>query len=128
MALVKEGLYYSKSHEWVEVEGDSARIGISDFAQNELGDLVFAEAGPVGKVVSAGQVIGVVESVKMASDLFSPISGEIIANRPDLGDQPEMINSDPYGVWFVTIRMSNPAELDALMDAPAYEAFCQTEG
>lgn len=125
MAVVKEGLLYSRSHEWIAVEGKLARIGITDHAQAELGDMVFAEAVPAGRRVDAGQAIGVVESVKMASDIFTPVSGEIVESRSDIGDRPEAVNEDPYGTWFVAIQMSDPAELAALMDAAAYEAFCQ---
>ncbi len=128
MAIVKSGLYYTKSHEWVEVQGDIARIGITDHAQSELGDLVFAEATPAGRQVRSGDAVGAIESVKMASDIYTPVSGEIIASQNDIGSHPEQINADPYGVWLVAIRMTDPGELAALMDAAAYEAFCLTEG
>jgi len=124
MAKFVEGLYYSQTHEWIKVEGDLASLGISDFAQSELGDLVFAEALPAGRTVSKGQAIGAVESVKMASDIFTPVSGEIVESNASLGDTPETINEDAFGTVFVVIRMSDPTELDGLMDAAAYEAFC----
>ncbi|HBP39053.1 MAG TPA: glycine cleavage system protein GcvH [Clostridiales bacterium] len=128
MTIVKEGLYYTKSHEWAQVQGDVAKIGISDYAQNEMGDLVFAEAAPAGRRIKAGDPIGAVESVKMASDIYSPVSGEIINSQSGIGDHPEQINADAFGSWFVAIRLSDPAELASLMDAAAYEAFCQAEG
>lgn len=125
---IKENLLYTKSHEWVEVEGDLARIGITEHAIGEMGDLVFAEAAPVGRTVSAGQSIGAAESVKIAADLFSPVSGEIVASWPSIGDELEKISSDPTSIWFVTIRMSDPSQLAGLMDAAAYESFCQAGG
>ena len=125
---IKENLLYTKSHEWVEVEGDLARIGITEHAISEMGDLVFAEAGPVGRTVSAGQSIGAAESVKIAADLFSPVSGEIVASWPSIGDELEKISTDPTSIWFVTIRMSDPSQLTGLMDAAAYETFCQAGG
>lgn len=124
MAKFLEGLYYSKSHEWVRVEGDLAYLGISDFAQSELGDLVYVETSPVGRKVSKGQTIGAVESVKMASDIYTPVTGEIIETNATLNDKPEVINEDAFGTTFVVIRMSDPTELDNLMDAKAYETFC----
>ena len=124
MAKFLEGLYYSKTHEWVKVDGDLASVGISDHAQCELGDLVYAEAVSVGRKVSQGQPVGAVESVKMASDIYAPVSGEIIESNATLGDTPEAINEDAFGTVFVVIRMSDPSELQGLMDAAAYEAFC----
>lgn len=125
MFVVKEGLYYARTHEWAEIQGDTARIGITDFAQNQLGDLVFAEAVKAGRKVAAGQPIGAVESVKSASDIYSPVSGEIVGSNTAIGDSPEKINTDPFAAWFVAIRLSDPSELAALMDAAAYSAFCQ---
>lgn len=124
MAQFTEGLYYAKTHEWVKAEGELARVGISDFAQSELGDLVYAEAEPAGKQVAQGDVIGAVESVKMASDIYAPVSGEIVESNGDVSARPEAINEDAFGTWFVVIRMSDPAQLEGLMDAKAYEAFC----
>lgn len=124
MTQFLEGLHYSRTHEWIHVEDDLASLGISDFAQTELGDLVYAEAAPVGRKVSKGQSVGAVESVKMASDIYTPVSGEIVESNATLGDKPEAINEDAFGTVFVVIRMSDPSELDGLMDAKAYEAFC----
>jgi glycine cleavage system H protein len=125
MATVKPGLLYAKSHEWIERDGDRARIGITDYAQAQLGDLVYAEATPAGRSVGAGETIGVVESVKVASDIYSPVRGEIVEANLALIQNPEKINAAPYDSWFVVIRLADPAELDGLMDAAAYEAFCQ---
>lgn len=125
MATVKQGLLYAKSHEWIEREGDLARIGITDYAQGQLGDLVYAEATPVGRSVAVGETIGVVESVKVASDIYSPVSGVIAEANQALIQNPEKINAAPYDSWFVVIRLADPAELASLMDAAAYEAFCR---
>lgn len=124
MAKFVEGLYYSETHEWIKVEGDLASLGISDHAQCELGDLVYAEAAPVGRKVNKGDSVGAVESVKMASDIYTPVSGEIVESNATLGDKPEAINEDAFGTVFVVIRLSDPSELEGLMDAKAYEAFC----
>ena len=123
MSIIKPDLLYTKSHEWVAAAAGLARIGITDHARCELGDLVFAEALPVGRQIQAGQAIGALESVKIAADIMSPVSGEIVATWPDLGDSLDQITQDPYSVWFVEIRMSLPDQLEALMDADAYEAF-----
>jgi glycine cleavage system H protein len=119
-----ENLKYSKEHEWVRVEGDIAYVGISDFAQSELGDIVFVEVDTVGETVEKDKVFGTIEAVKTVSDLFMPVSGEIIEFNESLGDEAEKVNSDPYGDgWLVKIRMSNPAEMDELMDASAYKVM-----
>lgn len=128
MSIIRENLLYTRSHEWVAVEDGVARIGISDHAQCELGDLVFAEAVAAGRQVKPGQTVGAVESVKVAADIISPLTGDIIESQTDIGDNLEKISADPYGVWFVAIRMADPAELNALMDAKAYEAFLATGG
>ncbi len=127
MAEFKNDRKYSKSHEWVKVDGDFATLGISDFAQSELGDLVYCEAEPVGEELEAGDIFGSIESVKAASDLYTPVSGEIVEVNEELEDSPEEMNSDPYGSWIVKIKLSDPAELDELMDAEAYEAHCKEE-
>ena len=125
MATIPKELRYATTHEWVRVEGDKAYIGITDFAQSELGDLVYAETEPVGTVVLAGDAVGSVESVKMASDVFTPVSGTIVEIDTDLEDEPERINSEPYDTWIVAVRMSNVSELDDMLDADAYQTFCE---
>ncbi len=118
-------LKYSKSHEWVKMEGDVAVIGISDFAQDALGDVVFVNLPSVGDAVAAGDAFGDVESVKAVSDLVSPVSGEICEVNEALADAPEVFNSDPYGSWI--IKVSGVTETEELLDAAAYEAFCAEE-
>ena len=118
-------LKYSKSHEWVKMEGDVAVIGISDFAQDALGDVVFVNLPSVGDSVTAGAAFGDVESVKAVSDLVSPVSGEIVEVNEALADAPEVFNSDPYGSWI--IKVSGITDTEELLDAAAYEAFCAEE-
>ena len=118
-------LKYSKSHEWVKMEGDVAVIGISDFAQDALGDVVFVNLPSVGDAVTAGAAFGDVESVKAISDLVSPVSGEIVEVNEALADAPEALNSDPYGSWI--IKVSGITDTEELLDAAAYEAFCAEE-
>ena len=118
-------LKYSKSHEWIKMEGDVAVIGISDFAQNALGDVVFVNLPSVGDAVTAGAAFGDVESVKAVSDLVSPVSGEIVEVNEALADAPEALNSDPYGSWI--IKVSGITDTEELLDAAAYEAFCAEE-
>ena len=121
---IRSELKYSKEHEWVLVEGDTAVIGISDFAQESLGDVVFVELPEVDSSVEAGQSCGVVESVKAVSDIYSPVTGEIVEVNEDLPDSPETVNSAPYDDgWIAKIKMTDPAELDALMDAETYSIF-----
>lgn len=124
---MKQGMKFSKTHEWVSVEGDIATVGLTDFAQNQLGDIVYAEPEPEGTEVEVNGIIGTVESVKAASDLYSPISGEIVEANTEIEDEPEMINKQPWDAWFVKIKMADTAELNALLDADAYEAFCKEE-
>ena len=120
---VPSDLKYAKSHEWVRVQGDRAFIGITDHAQHELTDVVFVELPAVGRKVGSSEACAVVESVKTASDIYSPVSGTIIAANPALADNPALVNTAPYGDgWFFEIQLSNPAELGALMDATAYAA------
>ena len=118
-------LKYSKSHEWVKMEGDVAVIGISDFAQDALGDVVFVNLPSVGDAVTAGAAFGDVESVKAVSDLVSPVSGEIVEVNEALADEAEALNSDPYGSWL--IKVSGITATEELLDAAAYEAFCAEE-
>ena len=119
-------LKYSKDHEWVKFEGDTAIIGISDFAQDALGDIVFINMPEVGDTVTAGESFSDVESVKAVSDVNSPVTGVIVAVNEDLADSPENLNSDPYGSWI--IKVENITATEELMDAAAYEAFCAEEG
>lgn len=119
-------LKYSKSHEWIKEENGLTLVGISDFAQDALGDLVFVNLPQVGDDVTAGEAFGDVESVKAVSDLISPVTGVVAEVNEDLTDSPESLNSDPYGAWI--IKVENVSDAEELMDAAAYEAFCATEG
>ena len=119
-------LKYTKDHEWMVMEGDIAVIGISDFAQDALGDVVFINLPEVGDTVTAGESFGDVESVKAVSDVNSPVTGVIVAVNEDLADSPENLNSDPYGSWI--IKVENISATEELLDAAAYEAFCAEEG
>lgn len=127
MSTVKEDLLYAKTHEWVKIEGNIATIGLTDFAQEQLGDLVYAEAEPVDTEVDLEGVIGSVESVKMASDVFAPVAGKIVESNESIEDEPEQINEAPYETWFVKIEMSDPAQKDALLNAEAYKKHCEEE-
>ena len=123
MATVKEGLYYSESHEYVRVEGGFGYIGISDYAQNALGNVVYVDMPDVDDEVEAGEEFGAVESVKAASDLIAPVSGTVVEVNDALDDQPELLNQDPYENWIIKVEMSDKTELDNLMDAAAYTEF-----
>lgn len=119
---IPSDLRYSKEHEWVRVEGDTATIGISDFAQGELGDIVFVEVETVGETIDKDEVFGSIEAVKTVSDLFMPVGGEVIEFNESIESEPEKVNSDPYGEgWIVKVKMSDSAQLDELMDAAAYQ-------
>lgn len=121
-----EGLKYSREHEWVLVEGDSATIGISDFAQSELGDVVYVEVPEVGEKISKEDPFGAVESVKAVSDLYAPVSGTVVEVNDALPDTPELINEDPYGEgWIIKVTLSDPSELDELMNAREYASHCE---
>jgi glycine cleavage system H protein len=123
------GLKYSKEHEWAKADGDVVTIGITDFAQNQLGDVVYVELPKVGTQVRQMVPFGVVESVKTASDLFSPVGGEVIEVNSRLADQPELVNSSPYeGAWMIKVRMTNAAELEQLLSAGDYEKLTAEEG
>ena len=124
MAKVIEGLYYSESHEFVRVEGDYAYIGITDYAQNALGNVVYVDLPEVDDEVEAGEEFGAVESVKAASDIISPVSGTIVEVNEALEDQPELLNQDAFENWIIKVELSDKGELDNLMDAKAYEEFC----
>lgn len=116
-------LRYTKDHEWVKLEGNVATIGITDFAQRELGDIVYVEVETIGKSLMSGDVFGTVEAVKTVSDLFLPVDGTITELNPSLANAPELVNNDPYGEgWMVKMTVANSADVDALMDATAYEA------
>jgi glycine cleavage system H protein len=118
---------FSKEHEWVELQGELAVVGITAYAAEQLGDVVFVEVPPRGKTVSQGEPLAVVESVKAASDVYAPISGEVIESNAQLPDTPEAVNTDPEGVaWLCKLKPADPAELDALMDRPAYEEFLRS--
>lgn len=119
-------LKYSKDHEWVKVDGNIAIVGISDFAQDQLGDIVFVDIQTEGEELAAGEVFGAIEAVKTVADALMPVSGKVIEVNADLEGAPESVNSDPYGAgWMIKVEMSNPADLDDLMDAEAYEAICK---
>jgi glycine cleavage system H protein len=120
-------LYFTKEHEWVRVEGDTATVGISDHAQEQLGDIVFAEVPSAGQKLSKGQEAAVVESVKAASDVYSPVSGEVVEGNAKVADDPAIVNSDPEGDgWFFKLKLDNPGELDGLMDEAAYRDWVKT--
>lgn len=120
MSKVVEGLLYSESHEWVKIDGDVAIIGVSDFAQSEMGDITYVDMPSEDDEFSAGEDFGALESVKASSELFTPVSGTIVAVNTELEDKPELINEDPYGSWIIKVRMSDNTELDSLMNAAAY--------
>jgi glycine cleavage system H protein len=119
-----QNLRYTKDHEWISIDGDVATIGITDFAQHELGDIVYVEVETIGQELNAGDVFGTVEAVKTVSDLFLPVSGSVTELNPKLNSNPELVNTDPYGEgWMVKMKLSNAADADSLMDAAAYEAL-----
>jgi glycine cleavage system H protein len=119
---------YTREHEWIKVDGNQATIGITDYAQNSLGDIVFVELPKVGDEVSAGKTFGSVESVKAVSDLYAPASGKIVAINQDLATAPEKINSDAHGSWMLKIQLSNPGEVSKLLSSEDYEKFVKEEG
>jgi glycine cleavage system H protein len=118
---------YTREHEWVRLEGDTAIVGITAYAQQELGDVVFVELPAPGTTITQGETFGVVESVKAASDLYAPLSGEVLAANADLNDSPDLVNREPFqGGWMLRVRPADTGELDRLMDAAAYDSFVQT--
>jgi glycine cleavage system H protein len=125
MSDIPDNLKYATTHEWAKVEGDIVRVGITDFAQEELGDLVFIELPELGRKVKAQEQCAVVESVKTASDLFSPVTGEVVAVNEAVVDEPEKVNDDAYGTWLFCIKADSLAELDSLMDANAYQQMIE---
>ncbi|MER3429810.1 MAG: glycine cleavage system protein H [Blastocatellia bacterium] len=129
MSNIPENLRYSKDHEWVAVNGDTATIGITDYAQSSLGDVVYADLPRAGDKFDAHEAFGSVESVKAVSEVFTPISGEVVEVNEALNDSPEKVNSDPYGeAWFIKLKMSNPGEADALLSAEEYEEYLSSIG
>jgi glycine cleavage system H protein len=127
MAKVLEGLYYAESHEYVKVEGNIGYVGITDYAQHALGNVVYVDMPDVDDEVSAGEEFGAVESVKAASDLISPVTGVVVEVNEALEDQPELINADAYENWIIKVELSDKGELENLMDAKAYTEFCEKQ-
>lgn len=123
MSKIVAGLLYSESHEWVKVDGNIAIVGVSDYAQSELGDITYVDMPSQGDTVSAGEELGALESVKTAADLYSPVSGSVIAVNREVEDDPSLINTDPYANWIVKIEMSDSSELDSLLSAAKYETI-----
>jgi glycine cleavage system H protein len=124
MSTIPDQLRYAASHEWVRVEGDVGTVGITDHAQSELSDVVYVDLPKVGAQATAGSTIAVIESVKAASDIYAPVSGEVIEVNPDLKAKPELVNQDPFGgAWLFKVKLANPAELDGLKDAAGYKAL-----
>ncbi len=125
---IPEDRRYSKTHEWVKLEGDVATVGISDFAQESLGDVVYVELPESGRQVAAGEAVAVIESVKTASDVYAPLAGEVVEVNESLADEPELVNGDPYGGgWLFRLRVSRPAEFESLLDASAYAKVIEEE-
>ena len=121
-------VYYTEEHEWISVEGDVATVGITDFAQGQLGDIVFVELPEAGRQVTKGGEAAVVESVKAASDVYAPVDGEVTEPNPKLSDDPSLVNTDPEGEgWFFRLRLADPSQLDGLMDAGAYKIFTESQ-
>jgi glycine cleavage system H protein len=129
MSNIPADLRYTKDDEWIKVDGEEGIVGITDYAQDALSDIVYVELPGEGESLQEGDTFGVVESVKAASDLYMPISGEIVMVNDDLQDTPEILNSDPYGEgWLVRVKLTNAGELDSLMDSAAYSAYCDERG
>lgn len=122
---IPENLKYTNEHEWIRVEGEEAYVGITDYAQSELGEIVFVDINTVGETLGQNEVFGSIEAVKTVSDLNMPVSGEVLEFNEALNDQPELVNNDPYGEgWMIKIKMNDAAELDTLLDAAAYKGIC----
>jgi len=127
--MIPEGLHYTKEHEWIKVEGDRGRVGITHFAQSQLGDVVFVELPKVGKPLRQMETFGVVESVKAVSDLYCPLTGEVLEVNSTLESKPEQINADPYGQgWMIVVKIADPKELRNLMTAEKYKGYLAAEG
>lgn len=124
---VLDELKYTKDHEWIRIEGNKAYIGITDYAQDELGDIVFVDLPEVDDEMNVGDVLGAVESVKAASDIYAPVSGRVLEINEELDNDPEKINDAPYEAWMAIIEISDPSELDDLLDAAVYQKFCKEE-
>jgi len=118
--MYPEGYRYTKDHEWIAVEGDRGKVGITDYAQKQLGDVVFVELPEVGRKLQAGEQFGTIESVKAVSELYSPASGKVVEANPVLASKPETVNSDPHGAWLYVVELSNPAEVDTLLTSDQY--------
>jgi glycine cleavage system H protein len=119
---------YTKEHEWIDAQGDTAKIGITDYAQHELGDVVFVTLPPAGAKIEKGKTFGSVESVKAVSDIYSPANGQVLEANAELQNKPETINNDPHGAgWLIKVKLASPADISSLMDAAAYEAFIATQ-
>jgi len=114
---------YTKEHEWVRLEGDRGRVGITDYAQQQLGDVVYVDLPDIGKTFKQGEIFGTIESVKAVSDLYCPLSGEVVEVNRDLATHPEAVNSAPHDAWMIVLKIANPSELEGLLDAAAYEAL-----
>ena len=125
MSKVLADRRYADSHEWVKLDGDIATVGISDYAQHAMGDITYVDMPETGDEVSKGEDFGAVESVKAASDLISPVSGEVVEVNEELEDQPELLNEDPYANWIIKVKVSDPSEIDSLMDAEEYKKICE---
>ena len=125
MSKILEDLRYADSHEWVKLEGDIATVGITDYAQHALGSIVYVDIPEVGDEVTAGEEFGAVESVKAASDLISPVSGEVVEINEELEDSPELVNEDAFSNWIMKVKVNDPAEIEALLDAAAYAKICE---
>ena len=123
--MYSSDLKYTRDHEWIRAEGEDALVGITDFAQGQLGDVVYVDLPAVGRVVKQGEVFGTIESVKAVSELFSPVSGEVVAVNGDLGNHPERINTAPHETWLIRLKPGDPSEFDALLDAAAYSEIAK---
>ncbi|HRG47665.1 MAG TPA: glycine cleavage system protein GcvH [Leptospiraceae bacterium] len=126
MTKILDGHKYTEKHEWVKIEGDTATFGISDFAQNALGDIVFVDLPKIGKLVKKGQSFGTIESVKAAEDLYAPLSGEVIEINPAISKDPSIVNKDAFGAWMIKVKNINLSEADSLMDSNKYKDFTAT--
>lgn len=125
MSKILDDIRYADSHEWVKLEGEIATVGITDYAQHALGDIVYVDMPEVGDTVTKGEDFGAVESVKAASDLLSPVSGEVVEINEALEDEPGLVNQDAFGNWIMKVKVSDPAEIDSLLDAAAYAKICE---